>query len=230
MRKFISFTFTYVLLVFSAIGQQKYAVEYSYGSDFLGQDQKRMLFVEGSSLRYEHHQEYEQATTPQGYLRTSQHDFYTILQSDSTINFLRTLENGISFRSTYNANSLPWVLTEETQEIMGYMCQKAVLKSDYAPSFFHSEDSILGDIFAWFTMDFAAPGGPEGLNGLPGLILLVNYSEGTNFRLVAKKIETLEASIDFEIKGIEVNPEQVWNPDLIDSNQMKLYKKMSKEK
>jgi len=55
---------------------------------------------------------------------------------------------------------IKWKITDETREIAGYTCRRAnamVLDSVY--------------IVAFYTDQIAAPGGPEGFTGLPGMIL-----------------------------------------------------------
>ncbi|MEO1033568.1 MAG: GLPGLI family protein [Bacteroidota bacterium] len=55
-------------------------------------------------------------------------------------------------------DSMDWTITNETKEIKGYLCKKAIKDSD--------EKRV-----AWFTEDLPVKHGPRGFNGLPGLIL-----------------------------------------------------------
>lgn len=58
-----------------------------------------------------------------------------------------------------------WTVCNETQEILGYTCQKATT-------------SFLGrEYTAWFTMDIPISNGPWKLGGLPGMILNVADAE-----------------------------------------------------
>ena len=59
-----------------------------------------------------------------------------------------------------NFSKIKWKITPDTRNIMGYECRKAV--------------GILDDtvaVFAFYTDEIMIPGGPEGITGLPGMIL-----------------------------------------------------------
>ena len=76
-----------------------------------------------------------------------------------------------------------WEVTNETQEILGYTCKKAILKT----SFFHKDKmkKYKVQVFAWFTKEIPYSYGPNNYNGLPGLVL--KY-EDIYFDYIAKKI------------------------------------------
>ncbi len=68
------------------------------------------------------------------------------------------------FESKYlvqdSLRKINWKYTTETRKIAGFMCRKAT--------------GIIMDsvfVFAFFTDEIMVPGGPEGINGLPGMIL-----------------------------------------------------------
>jgi GLPGLI family protein len=88
---------------------------------------------------------------------------------------------GRTFLITGDLSELPWRLTDERSEFLGYLSQKAVAEND-------------STVFeAWFTPEISVPTGP-GYGGLPGLILVLNIDDGQR-SYVAKEIslETIEA-------------------------------------
>lgn len=82
-------------------------------------------------------------------------------------------------------DSLPkfqWYIYDETKEIAGYTCTKAMAKL---------QDSIM--VVAFFTEDLEASNGPESVGGLPGTILgLVIPRLHTTW--LAKSVEKMEAN------------------------------------
>jgi GLPGLI family protein len=99
--------------------------------------------------------------------------------------------------------SWDWKVTNETKNINGFLCKKAI--SEYRGYYF----------VAWFTEDIAINGGPEKFDGLPGLILYVGtpYFEylatsiNTNIdvKTISRPISTMEtltmAELDNYIKA-----------------------------
>ena len=73
---------------------------------------------------------------------------------------------GKAFLLKGEAEKLPWKLTGEKEEILGYACQQAVV-----------QDSSR-NITAWFTMEIPMAIGPDGYGDLPGLILKVEMAGG----------------------------------------------------
>jgi GLPGLI family protein len=69
--------------------------------------------------------------------------------------------NGKDFYGKDNLFKWDWQITNETKEINGFVCKKAI--SEAFGSYFT----------AWFTEDIAISAGPENFDGLPGLILYV---------------------------------------------------------
>lgn len=91
----------------------------------------------------------------------------------------------------------PWKMTEETKKILGFTCykatrkikqtQRAVIRTFGGPSE-NSNDTTNKqaspeikeiEIVAWFTNDIITPAGPENYGQLPGLILEVDFNNGT---------------------------------------------------
>lgn len=82
---------------------------------------------------------------------------------------------------TYNVVDKPfdwnWQISDETKEITGYTCRKAI-------------SNLMGYYFeAWYTEDIPVSIGPEKFDGLPGLIL---YVKAGNMEYIAYSIKLLE--------------------------------------
>lgn len=74
-------------------------------------------------------------------------------------------------------HKIQWKIGEEMREFNGYMCRKAV--------------GILFDsitIYAYYTEQILADGGPESIHGLPGLILAMQIPD-MNVTWIATKVE-----------------------------------------
>jgi GLPGLI family protein len=69
-----------------------------------------------------------------------------------------------------------WEITTETKLINGYKCYKAKTKT----SFFHrvKQEEVILNRIAWFTSEIPSSFGPEGFDGLPGLVLETAENEG----------------------------------------------------
>lgn len=66
-----------------------------------------------------------------------------------------------------------WIYTNETQEILGYTCKKAISK------YYGSELNV------WYAVDLSFAVGPQEISGVPGAILKV---ETNNFEIIAFKV------------------------------------------
>lgn len=87
------------------------------------------------------------------------------------------------------ADSLPWKLTGNRREILGYPCLEAYYVKDSSKT------------VAWFTPSIPVPAGPGNFRGLPGLILEVNVNEGK--RLITASSVTME-----DVTSLIVKPKQ----------------------
>ena len=97
---------------------------------------------------------------------------YTNFETGETIEKRDFL--GRTFLIKGEMESLPWKLTSERSEFLGYMCQKATAV----------QDSTTYE--AWFTPEISIPAGP-GQGGLPGLILVLTVDDGMR-SYVAKEV------------------------------------------
>lgn len=83
---------------------------------------------------------------------------YTDFRSGKTVSQKPVYEE--TFLVEDSVSKIKWRLTPDTRMIAGFECRKAV--------------GILNDtiaVFAFYTDEIMIPGGPEGINGLPGMIL-----------------------------------------------------------
>ena len=107
--------------------------------------------------------------------------------------------------------SLPqWEIGTETKEILGRRCTKATLTVARSLTSHSDKRSTLKDTTetytAWFCSEIAIPFGPEGLYGLPGLIL---ESKINSKITTATRVEYLPQSQEIlPPKGTIVTPEQ----------------------
>lgn len=87
------------------------------------------------------------------------------------------------------ASNTKWKITNETKNIGGYNCIKAICVKRKT----NSIKSKNYTVEAWFTMDIPVNYGPLEYNGLPGLILEV---KSANFTFFVKKIELSNEKIN----------------------------------
>jgi GLPGLI family protein len=78
-----------------------------------------------------------------------------------------------------------WEITTETKLINGYKCFKAKTNIRSISKFDNKE--VIKNRVVWFTPEIPLSFGPEGFDGLPGLVL--ETSENDKFYMVATKIE-----------------------------------------
>lgn len=121
-------------------------------------------------------------------------------------------------------SDIKWEITDETQEINGYLTQKAVCQSYNTDG---RGDWDYGNAIAWFTMDIPIGTGPERYYGLPGLIVLLEFSLRKSKRFQLKEINYDDAmkAIKFPTKGIQVSKTEILMPSKISKGWLKKQKK-----
>jgi GLPGLI family protein len=98
---------------------------------------------------------------------------------------------GRSFLVRDEPKSFTWKQTAERKKIQQFDCQKAVLQ-DTART-----------VVAWYTTAIPVSSGPDGYNGLPGMILELDIDNGTRTIALAKADSTPPAAIEVPTKGKE---------------------------
>ena len=78
---------------------------------------------------------------------------------------------------------LKWKITGEQKQVGSYLCQKATFQASTQ------------NIVAWFTPMIPVPAGPDSYNGLPGLILHMDFDEGSR-QITATDIQLKELQAD----------------------------------
>ena len=197
-------------LFFSFVqAQNVLQIKYSDGSPHLNLLDDVYLFISDGLSEYLHPIEAREIVTPQGYQVSISHAYYSIFIADDSHTVIRKLEDGTRLFTTYKPEQLVWHLTNETKEILGYQCQKAILSKDSAREL--GTDPQLGDIVAWFTPEIDAQLGPWKYGGLPGLILEITYTIWAGRRILATEIKTIEREITLpDDMGFEVEKEDLW--------------------
>jgi GLPGLI family protein len=93
-------------------------------------------------------------------------------------------------------SKIKWKITADTRNILGYECRKAI--------------GILDDtvaVFAFYTDEIMIPGGPEGITGLPGMILGMGVPR-LHSTWFATKVQVFDVNMNAvvpEKKGKKVN-------------------------
>ncbi len=95
-----------------------------------------------------------------------------------------------------------WEITEETKEIEGYTCYKAVRKELNETSR-AKKDSYLTFV-AWFTPEISVPYGPVGNGGLPGLILRLERPNLVAFTATKITLNKKEYKMPLPKKGKKI--------------------------
>lgn len=120
---------------------------------------------------------------------------YQLKQTKDLLDFL-----GKDYLVTGESHRYKWKIQNEIKEIKGYLCMKAETVHPIRNT----------KVTAWFTDKIPVSMGPEGLGGLPGAILAVEYNDN-DLTLEAVSIELLE---DVELpypkkfKGKEISIEE----------------------
>lgn len=106
-----------------------------------------------------------------------------------------------------------WKILNDMKEVAGHICMNA----EY-------EDTLrMQKITAWFALDIPIPGGPERLNGLPGLILEVDVNNG-GMTIVADKIEMKKLDKELEL------PKKIKGKKITEADYTELIRKHVAEK
>jgi GLPGLI family protein len=119
---------------------------------------------------------------------------YTDFQKSSTISQKPVFEE--TFLLQDSLLKIKWKITPDTRNIAGFLCRKAV--------------GILFDtvaVFAFYSEELMIPGGPEGIHGLPGMILGMGIPRlhATWFATKVQVVDVPVAQIHPETKGKKVN-------------------------
>ncbi|EMY81072.1 hypothetical protein pgond44_08687 [Psychroflexus gondwanensis ACAM 44] len=112
----------------------------------------------------------------------------------------KTLNKTIQVSSVLgNIDKIPleWEITNKTKKIGKYTCRQAkTTEKIYSRNGYF----LYNKIIAWFAPDIPISFGPKNYNGLPGLILQIDYKE---FTLTAIKINLNIKEKDLEIKRVD---------------------------
>lgn len=104
-------------------------------------------------------------------------------------------------------NEYNWKLTKESKKIGKYTCYKGVTFTTINTAKSKTK-TITYKVIAWYTPDIPLSFGPNGFDGLPGLILEVNWR---NNYLIAKDINIKkldDSKIERPNKGIEMSSKE----------------------
>lgn len=128
---------------------------------------------------------------------------------------------GEPFNVIQNFDEYKWEITQETKVINGFNCFKANgLKEQY-----NKDKSVKRTSMpeVWFTPDIPAPFGPNGYDGLPGLVLEAKISARSKYYLYVSEINydyKLKVKIEKSKKGKDIS-EQAFS-DLSDDKRKEI--------
>ncbi|MEZ4855093.1 MAG: GLPGLI family protein [Gelidibacter sp.] len=109
--------------------------------------------------------------------------YYRKVDTKEFLKNVQTLGTPINVIMDYNKYN--WIITKETKMFGEYKCYKATaIYKEFNP--IHKSVSTFTPI-VWFTPEIPVPFGPEGLDGLPGLVLEASLNGQTYY--YASKIE-----------------------------------------
>ncbi|MBK9108681.1 MAG: GLPGLI family protein [Saprospiraceae bacterium] len=120
-------------------------------------------------------------------------DFQLVIKMPETIIYSNKKEDqylqsqdlmGKEFLISDKIDKLQWKVTPEQKKILNYVCQKAVL-SDTSKN-----------LAVWFTNQLPVSIGPNGLSGLPGLILAIEQDNGDRMT-IATAVDALPEAFVF---------------------------------
>ena len=108
-----------------------------------------------------------------------------------------------------------WTITPESKMIDQYLCYKAKATMVFTGKF---GEELSNQITAWFTTSIPAPYGPQGIDGLPGLILELSIGESDRY-IYASKITLLPSSLEIKLpKGGKDIPHEEYQKILVQEN------------
>ncbi len=138
------------------------------------------LYFKDGKYHYKRHQEaevIEGEETTTFYYHKQYWDAYYSINEDSILEVFEGDYPAVIYAKSHK-REIEWEITPETRKISGFMAQKAIAKphkKDYNNGYF---DVKYGNLVAWFVAEIPIPLGPEGYNGLPGLIVKLEYEGG----------------------------------------------------
>lgn len=176
------------------------------------------LQITGSKSEYSKTQKQDKYTTSSGIEFFIYPDSYT-WQYDSQTGIIkeqRKKHNYPLLRSE-DTSEIEWEILEDTKMMFGYKVQKA-----QTTSIFESRVRPYGTATAWFAIDLPYPTGPERYHSLPGLIMLVEFSEKPNEKYIFQSIEFKEVDDFKELdEGLQVSYREIVNTHIIDKKWLK---------
>ncbi len=131
-------------------------------------------------------------------------EFNIVMKMPESVTYMNVKDNsfiqsqdllGKQFLIVDKLDTKKWKFTGEQKKVLNYMCQKAM----------HTDSSQT--TIAWFTTQIPVGVGPNGLNGLPGLVLAVELDNGDR-TIVATSVELKEvdaATIVKPTKGKQIS-------------------------
>lgn len=173
-------------------------LKFNENGAWFSHQQKKETITEGENYKY--------------YYYNEKQDWY--YQNDS-VYYFNDSEHYPSYFGKWKAKEIEWEITGETQTIAGFIATKAVAKNfqDNHPL---NKDEPMGKTIAWFTTEIPLSYGIDGYEGLPGLIVKLqyeNYNEIYVTTLKSIKYKEVEKWIIPSTENkIEVNRHNAYNP------------------
>jgi GLPGLI family protein len=190
-------------------------VTYSF-QDYGPRKVETHLYFNANKAKYDRHHEGSTIITEEGYeinYKQKYLDWY--YENDSLSLFVNKKKYPVFF-AQWKKKQIEWKITEETQMIEGFLAKKAITKSlYYETDMGQTIKTNYGDAVAWFTTEIPISYGPDGYNGLPGLIIKLEYTgEKRILKTTLKSIEYKEVK-DWQLpnkdKKLEVTQDQAYN-------------------
>lgn len=111
-----------------------------------------------------------------------------------TLKIKRVEVAGSKFIVKYDFNEYKWEITNESKNIDGFICYKAICKFEEFDKY--RNKSLVFTPEVWFTPSLPYPYGPKGLDGLPGLVLEGRFNERFIFYATSIKLN-INSDSDF---------------------------------